>query len=138
MRILIIDDEQDMLFLIERHLRKHGECDTADGGVAGIESFRNALAAQKPYALVTCDINMPDMSGHETIIKIREIEDEAGVEDENRVRVIMLSSSTESADIQQSFSEQSSAYIVKPITKEKVNIVLKNIGIIGDDTPPDS
>jgi two-component system NtrC family sensor kinase len=60
-RILIIDDEPNILEIMSRILRKHGyQVDVFDSGRVALES----MSATK-YDLTLCDIRMPDMSGPE-------------------------------------------------------------------------
>lgn len=68
-KILIIDDESNVLAGLTRQLRRRFDVSAAPGG-------REALAAIKeygPFAVVICDMRMPGMDGVETLENIREI-----------------------------------------------------------------
>jgi DNA-binding response OmpR family regulator len=57
--ILLIDDDETLVELIERHLQAHGYPVVTAGSV---EAARARLATDRP-ALVVLDINLPDDSG---------------------------------------------------------------------------
>ena len=114
MKVLIIDDEIDNRNLLATILEPHGECDMAEDGSEGIEAYRKSIAENKRYDLITLDMLMPKMNGHETIQKIREIEKTSGIEGDDRVKVIMISANNDYETIMQSLG-QCSAYIEKPI-----------------------
>jgi len=57
-----------------RESRIDFQVDLAASGGEGIERVRAAVQADKPYAVVFCDIRMPGIDGVEVIEKIREID----------------------------------------------------------------
>ncbi len=74
-RILLIDDEADILALIGRTLRRHSHTVvTASSGREGIELFKKS-----GFDLVICDLAMAGMSGFEVGEEIKEICREKGV-----------------------------------------------------------
>jgi len=67
--ILIIDDEQDIRFLLKYNLEKEGYHVTeAENGKEGIQK-----AMSNPPDLILLDVMMPEMDGIETCEKIKEI-----------------------------------------------------------------
>lgn len=67
-RILVIDDEPDFRQMVRRMLEAEGhEVIEAENGNVGLAKFR----ALSPDIIVT-DIFMPEKSGYETIVEIRE------------------------------------------------------------------
>ncbi len=92
MRILIVDDEADHCFLLRKGLVGYYETlDEFDNGEDAVEAFAKALADDRPYDMITLDINMPKMDGHEVRKKIREIEKERNISGENRAKILMVS-----------------------------------------------
>jgi DNA-binding NtrC family response regulator len=75
--ILIVDDEERILFVLERALAKLGD----DLGVETATTAEEALhkAGQRSYDLVISDLIMPDMDGIELTERIRELRSEAAV-----------------------------------------------------------
>lgn len=67
-RILLIDDDASMRFLLKNLLEKAGyEVEEAKDGRAGVENF-----SANPAQIVIVDIFMPEKDGIETIGDIRE------------------------------------------------------------------
>lgn len=68
-RILVVEDEPNMRLLVAEELMDAGyEVDTAENGEVALMKFK-----EKPYDLVTIDIEMPGMNGLELAGKLREI-----------------------------------------------------------------
>jgi len=71
-RILIIDDETNILLMLKKMLERAGyEIDLASNGEEGLRLFRNA-----PSDLVITDIIMPEKEGLETIREMRKMQPE--------------------------------------------------------------
>ena len=68
-KILIVDDEPQILQGYQRILRKHFVVDIASGGQQAL----NAISSHGPYAVVVSDMRMPGMSGLELLMDIRKI-----------------------------------------------------------------
>ncbi len=69
-KILIVDDEPDIIDLVSYNLQKEGyRIETADNG-------RDAIAIAKDFIpdLILLDVMMPEMDGVETCVKLREID----------------------------------------------------------------
>ena len=71
-RILIIDDETNILLMLKKMLERAGyEIDLASNGEEGLRLFRKA-----PSDLVITDIIMPEKEGLETIREMRKMQPE--------------------------------------------------------------
>lgn len=66
--ILIIDDESALCQLMKMYLEKSGDyhVDTATSGLSGVKK-----ATEKNYDALVVDVLMPDISGYETVKRIR-------------------------------------------------------------------
>ena len=74
-RILIVDDEPDLRFLMSRYLEADGhEVHQANNGAMALERLRS-----EPFDLMLTDNSMPVMDGPELIGKIRADEGLAGL-----------------------------------------------------------
>jgi two-component system OmpR family response regulator len=104
MKILIVDDEPDLLSTVEYRL-KFVDCDvvTASNGQEGLEK----AAAERPD-LILLDTNMPIMSGHQMLERLRADPNLKGVP------VIMLTARCEPQDIATASTLGISDYITKP------------------------
>jgi two-component system, chemotaxis family, response regulator Rcp1 len=72
--------------------------------------------------LVLLDLNLPIKSGREVLREIR------AHPNTRRIPVIILTTSAEETDIQESYSELANCYIVKPIGVDNFENAIKSIG----------
>ena len=74
-KILIVDDEKDMLILLKRTLEKKLNCkvESASNGETALE-----LVKKKYFDLALIDIRMPGMDGIELLENIKNIVEKAG------------------------------------------------------------
>ena len=72
-KVLLIDDDPNILLALTRQLRKQYNLTTALGGEEGIQAANLALEQRDPYAVVVCDMRMPGMDGIQVLGKIRDI-----------------------------------------------------------------
>ena len=68
-KILCVDDDENVLSALQRHLRKEFHLDTA----LGPETALRAIHAQGPYAVVVSDFRMPGMNGIELLARVKEM-----------------------------------------------------------------
>lgn len=69
-RVLVIDDDPDMRFVIKETLEKIGyEVQAAESGLEGLEAMR-----RERFHLAIVNIQMPEIGGEETIREIRKID----------------------------------------------------------------
>ena len=120
MKILVVEDDFKNRKLLQSQLSLFGECDTAVDGEEAILAFRMSLDNQQPYDLICMDIRMPNIDGKEALRKIRQIENESGYQDEDKVKVIMTTALDDAEAVVESYKEGATAYLVKPITKKKL------------------
>lgn len=80
-RVLAVDDNPANLKLVKELLKDKGVAtDTAESGAQAIEYFQNTR-----YDLILMDVQMPEMDGLATTVKIRELEKE-----ETRIPIVAL------------------------------------------------
>lgn len=66
-RILVVDDEENLLRSVEKTLFREGfEVETAAGNVAAYDLAQEALVEGRPFDLVILDLNMPNFAGQES------------------------------------------------------------------------
>lgn len=68
-RILLVDDEPNVLSAIERRLKSRFRMETSSHPFEALE----AVKVKGPYAVVVSDLRMPDISGIDLLKKIREL-----------------------------------------------------------------
>jgi two-component system alkaline phosphatase synthesis response regulator PhoP len=104
-KILLVDDEPDILEFLSYNLRKEGyDIITANNGKDAIE-----IAAKELPQLIVLDVMMPDMDGIETC---RELRERKGLKD---VLVAFLTARSEDYTQIAGFEVGADDYITKPI-----------------------
>lgn len=68
-KILLVDDDPNVLAGYQRQLRKAFNVDTAQGGQQALELIKR----QGPFAVVVSDLKMPGMNGIDLLSRIKEI-----------------------------------------------------------------
>ncbi len=120
-RIIIVDDEPDLLIFLSRELRDLDyEVETALSGEEAIERIK----ANRPH-LMLLDINMPGMGGLETLKKAKEIDP--------HLAVVMVSAVAEEDIAKEAMKMGAHDYIKKPIDLEYLQLVVttKIVDLIG-------
>ncbi|MFL6519123.1 MAG: response regulator [Chthoniobacterales bacterium] len=118
-KILIIDDEQDVLDLLALHLRKAGfALSTATDGAAGLR-----LAREESPALIVLDLMLPKMPGLE-ICKV--LKTDAAT---RSIPVLMLTAKAEEIDRIVGLEFGADDYVTKPFSPRelvlRVNAILR-------------
>lgn len=88
-----------------------------------------AVADGQPYQLICLDIRLGDMEGYEVLRRLREREGSVRLDSVTRARVIMTTVIADPGQIMAAFDEQCDAYVVKPITRERLLVRLRDVGI---------
>lgn len=127
-KILLVDDEQDILDLIRYNLEKEGfEVATAGNGKEGLLEARRFLPD-----LILLDVMMPEMDGMETCIQIKEQPELKGV------IVAFLTARGEDYSQIAGFDAGADDYITKPIKPRvlvsRVRALLRRKGSAEDST----
>ena len=118
-KILLVDDEQDILEFLSYNLRKEG-CDviTANNGKEGLE-----LAKKHTPDFILLDVMMPEMDGIEVCENLRTIEKL------DNTFVIFLTARSEEYSELSGFTAGADDYITKPIKPKllisRINAILR-------------
>ena len=117
-KILIVDDEHNLLDVVSDYLRKNDfEVYTADRGLEALRKFDEV----KPDFLIL-DLNLPDMTGEEICTEIRKTSD---------VPILMLTAKTSEDDKIRGFSLGADDYLTKPFSPRelvvRVNAILRRM-----------
>lgn len=68
-KILLVDDEPDILDTFKRSFKKKFHIETALGGQEGLE----LISAKGPFAVIVSDMRMPGMEGTQFLSKVKEV-----------------------------------------------------------------
>jgi len=116
-KILVVDDEDDILHFLELVLREKGyDVATASGGH---EALTKAQIEQPN--LILLDIMMPQMDGWE-VLKLLRVDEETA-----DIPVAMLSARTEAKDRVQGLQEGAIDYICKPFSLQDLLVKIETI-----------
>ena len=109
-RVLVVDDEPDIVALVAYHLAKAGyRVATASSGTDALESARR----ERP-AIIVLDLMLPGMSGYEVLEQLR------ASEATRDVAVLMLTARREEADRIQGLSLGADDYLTKPFSPQEL------------------
>jgi DNA-binding response OmpR family regulator len=109
-KIMAIDDEKSIRFILENTFKTDYEVTTWDNGLDAL----NDLQAGNLPDLIICDIEMPQMDGFEFITKVRA----SGFFDD--IPLIMLSGKEDSRDKIKCFETGADDYILKPFNPKEL------------------
>jgi DNA-binding response OmpR family regulator len=116
-KILVVDDEDDILHFLELVLREKGYDDATASG--GHEALTKAQLEQPN--LILLDIMMPQMDGWE-VLKLLRVDEETA-----DIPVAMLSARTEAKDRVQGLQEGAIDYICKPFSLQDLLVKIETI-----------
>lgn len=107
-RVLVVDDEEDILQLFTELLQRWGyEAVTARNGVEALDKFRT-----QQIDLIVSDLKMPEMDGLELLQRIRSID--------SRVPVLVLTGYPTVETAVKAIQEGAFDYLMKPVNPEEL------------------
>ena len=107
MRILIVEDEPDLLASLAQALREEGYAvDTADNGADGLFN-----AQSYDYDAIVLDVMLPQMDGWEVLKRLRQTK---------KTSVLMLTARDQTRDRVRGLDIGADDYVVKPFDLEEV------------------
>lgn len=129
MRILVVDDESVSRKSMRYILSEFGECILAENAANAISEFKKAWHDWRPFSLITLDIGLPDMNGVELLSQIRHLEKEKNIPENERVKIIMVTSHSDKDRVIDCLKAGCDEFIVKPADRESMASKLSRIGI---------
>ncbi len=129
MRILVVDDELVSRKKMIKIVSDFGQTEGVKNGKAAISAVKTALEDWKLYNLITLDISMPDISGTEVLSAIREMEDERGLEAEEKAKILMVTSHSDIETVKACVGK-CDGYVIKPFNKEVMVEKLKKVELL--------
>ncbi len=107
MRILIVEDEPDLLASLARALREEGYAvDTAANGEDGLYN-----AEENPYDAIVLDVMLPKLDGWELLARLRK---------KKKTPVLMLTARDQSRDRVRGLDTGADDYVVKPFDLDEL------------------
>lgn len=112
-RVLIIDDDQNMLELAEFHLQARGyETRRAETGEQGLK-----LVEDSYFAVVLTDLQLPDLSGIEVVKRLKEISPES--------EIIMISGHGSVSKAVEATKAGAFYFVEKPVEFEELMVLIE-------------
>jgi two-component system, OmpR family, phosphate regulon response regulator PhoB len=123
-RILVVDDEPDIVALVVYHLAKSGyRVSSASSGPDAL-----SIAKRDRPSLIVLDLMLPGMSGFDVLGKLREDESTAGI------AVLMLTARKEEPDRIRGLELGADDYLTKPFSPQE--LVLRVAAILRRTSSP--
>jgi len=109
-KVLIVDDEENIVFALQLLLNKAGyNVESAANGLAGIQQYSHF----KPDVILL-DIMMPELDGYETARQIRRLDNRS------KTKIIFLTAKGTVFDKMKAYENGGDDFIVKPCSNEKI------------------
>ena len=123
MRALVVDDSRTVRAIVGKTLRDEGlEVIEAANGREGLDRLR-----QTPdMDLILVDWNMPEMNGLDFIKAVRA--DRAY----DTVRIMMVTTETEQAQVMRALDAGANEYLMKPFTRDVLVAKLSLLDVLGE------
>jgi two-component system, chemotaxis family, chemotaxis protein CheY len=130
MRVLIVDDDFYSRVMLHDLLRPVAECHIAVNGEEAVGAFKKALEDERPYDLVCMDLVMPEMDGQQALREMRGFENDLGLSDVKRCKVVVISMLEDSRETNDAFFlGGADCFLVKPIDEERFMAELRALGL---------
>ncbi len=113
-RILLVEDDVDFAFGLERALRARSHVVRTVGTAA--EAYRAARA--ESYDIVLLDLGLPDASGREVLAEL--------LRDDPQVAVIVLTGRDDAASAVASLRGGASHYLTKPVSLDELHLAVED------------
>ncbi|MCI6869706.1 MAG: response regulator [Selenomonadales bacterium] len=130
MRILVAEDDRISRTFLQKFMSQYGEVDVAVDGMEAVDLYMDSIKTQNPYDLLCLDIMMPKVDGLKVLKVIRQLEAQKKVSEEEHLRIIMMTALADVGYVDEAFRQGCDAYASKPVDTEKVEEVMKNLGLI--------
>lgn len=128
MKFLIVEDDFLSRKLLNSILSRYADCDFANDGIEAVNAFKVSLESEEKYDIIFLDIMMPGKDGYDVLREIRRIERSMQIEGKDSVKVIMTTALDEPHNVMKAFKEQCEAYLIKPITEDRVVKSITDLG----------
>jgi CheY-like chemotaxis protein len=126
--IVMIEDDEGHARLIERNIRRAGifnEIRHFTDGSSALEFLvpGGAVGALNGPALILLDLNLPDMSGTDVLVRIK------GETSLRRLPVVVLTTTDDKTEIQRCYDLGCNVYITKPVNYESFADAIRQLGL---------
>lgn len=128
LKLLIVDDQEDMRLVLKMVLKRHGaEVQEADS----VETALELLKSFQPNVIVS-DIAMPEQTGYDLVRKLRK-EIEADIELHEKIPAIALSSHADQHSKMRAIAEGFQVHLSKPFGQKNLVQVVSALATLDGD-----
>ena len=136
MKALVVDDEATSSRIVSQLLSPHVDSvDVAGDAQRAFDLCAEALESKAPYDVICLDIKMPGVDGIEFLRELRALEEERGRVGEEGAKVLVISGACDMSTYTDAESAGCTAYLCKPVSREKLLEQLKFLNICTDPDP---
>lgn len=122
MKAIVVDDSRTTRIILNRALVREGFQSVAEAGDG--KQALDQLLKSGPVDLALVDWNMPVMTGFELVMEIR------ARPELNGMSIMMVTTETESAQIQRALDAGANEYVTKPFTDAVLKEKLLLLGLV--------
>ena len=116
-QLLLVEDSHTTHALLTKYLGNNYQLTQANDGV---EAW-NLLQSERDFDLVITDVHMPNMSGHQLLVKIRKSDD---IRHKN-MPVIVMTSAEDNVDRNLAFLNGANDFLIKPLDEMELQARIK-------------
>jgi len=130
-RCLIVDDEITTRYILKAILDAYFTCDMVENGERALCAFDQAHQQGLHFSVICLDITMPGMDGLKVLKSIRDAELALSLGPNLEAKIIIVTADNASSTILNSFFAcGASAYITKPLDRQKLIHELNTLALI--------
>lgn len=130
MKILIAEDDRISRTFLQKFMSNYGDVDVAVDGMEAVDLYMESIKNKAPYDMLCLDIMMPKVDGLKVLKVIRQLEAQKKVPQEEHLPIIMMTALADVGYVDEAFRQGCDAYATKPIDTDKVEDVMRNLGLI--------
>ncbi len=122
-KILIVDDFETVRLFLRNALNQIDieNIEEASDGKEALHMIMNEQKSPKPFDLVFCDWNMPEMTGIELLTELRK------VPETQALPFVMVTAESETSSVESALRAGSTDYITKPFTVDGLREKIEGI-----------
>jgi two-component system chemotaxis response regulator CheY len=133
MNFLIIEDDAITAMVLEEMLSEFGSCDVVENGLLGLEKLESKFKENLTYSVIFLDIMLPERSGQDILLDIRNLDEKYNKSGMESTKVIMSTALDDYDNIKKAFNNLCEGYIIKPFDKEKITKALIDLDVLYSD-----
>ena len=133
-KTLVVEDVSLLQKMIGRMLKSYAIITSVDNGIEAIYQYTKAILDEKPFDLICLDIYIPEMNGLEVLQNIRKFEDKIGLNEENRVKIIVITSLTNNDNFEKEIKKYANSFLNKPFSPGDLTLQLKKLNLLNESS----